>query len=550
MGRITPRQLYEMMEKETIPCNLCGSTDHLPVFSRERMETDSVICRRCGFLFTNPRPTQEEINKFYRRNYRKSDLNQNNGIKGYEEGSSVYKRAAWLYEIAQKKFDERSIHSPAVLDVGCGSGIVLHLFRTRMPESRLHGIEPSPTYGNYAREKNNADIYAGDIESFAREKADKRGFFDLVTMNHVLEHLYEPVNKLKLLRDFLKPDGLVLLQVPNPFSPDCPSALRMFHIAHVNQFSPQTLRMTFQLAGFSVLEEIPSNPRVTTLLCQKAADFLPVPQIRPISSGQVNRLSASIRGKVMAEMRLKNPFERSLKDRTLHFAFGYFRHRLNDAMLRRLIEGQKTLIVNSAASAFSLAQLPADVKILACDHAAGLCADEKFTRTLDLYLCSKRVLKRKQLKQLFAKIRAQVFLSDDLSFIRRRKDLKRAYACLLYDDGMDDFYINRLFGAAEVQKLRQRNNRPVSPPFRLLQIALHYGAREVYLCGVDFTEKRYAWEGQEPGLRYSDSDENFLKVVSRKFKNVFNLSAQSPVSDYLPFKNVLSIPNPEKIFMS
>ena len=76
--------------------------------------------------------------------------------------------------------------------------------------------------------------------------------FDVVTLNHVLEHLLQPVATLADIRKrFLRSGGSVIIEVPDisyvrrgDFSP--------FHIQHVNYFTPQTLTRACNSAGLAV----------------------------------------------------------------------------------------------------------------------------------------------------------------------------------------------------------------------------------------------------------------------------------------------------------
>jgi SAM-dependent methyltransferase len=102
------------------------------------------------------------------------------------------------------------------------------------------------------------DITLKDIPKGARffnslaaiTRAKKR--FDVVTLNHVLEHLLDPVETLADIRKrFLRPGGSVIIEVPDisyvrrgDFSP--------FHIQHVNYFTPHTLSRTCNRAGLAV----------------------------------------------------------------------------------------------------------------------------------------------------------------------------------------------------------------------------------------------------------------------------------------------------------
>lgn len=96
-----------------------------------------------------------------------------------------------------------------VLDVGCGSGQFLTLARLLgwMP----YGIEPDAAAAAVARAQG-CDILARDVREL---DARYEQLFDVVTLSHVIEHLYDPVDTLRHCLRVLKPGGQIWLETPN-----------------------------------------------------------------------------------------------------------------------------------------------------------------------------------------------------------------------------------------------------------------------------------------------------------------------------------------------
>lgn len=97
-----------------------------------------------------------------------------------------------------------------LLDVGCGNG----LFLAHMQNFgwQVSGIEPDPDAVRSARERYGLqDIYIGSLENVEI----KKNSFDAVTMNHVIEHLPDPVQTLKQCWYVLRPGGQLVLTTPN-----------------------------------------------------------------------------------------------------------------------------------------------------------------------------------------------------------------------------------------------------------------------------------------------------------------------------------------------
>ncbi len=75
---------------------------------------------------------------------------------------------------------------------------------------------------------------------------------DLVTLSHVLEHIYDPPVSLKAVRDALAPGGHFLMEVPCLISPErCPPG--MFTMEHVNYFERTALTNLLGQAGLEVI---------------------------------------------------------------------------------------------------------------------------------------------------------------------------------------------------------------------------------------------------------------------------------------------------------
>jgi len=267
----TSQQIYNQMKKEAVVCPICKRNDYEQALDQDRynMGLKTVICNSCGFIFTNPRPIQEEMKHFYETTYRQFYTGADHPERDYLENSSRYVRAQRIFSFVRPFLIETGMTSPSVLDVGCGSGILLHFFREYSPTSQLYGIEPGKHYAEFAGEKNQAEIFHGEVDAFISRASQIDEPCDIITLNHVLEHLYNPVERLIDLRLLIKGNGLLLIEVPNLLSPDWTDKNKIFHIAHISHFTTTTLRRSIRTAGFEVLKYTTDTPRVMTFLCKK-----------------------------------------------------------------------------------------------------------------------------------------------------------------------------------------------------------------------------------------------------------------------------------------
>lgn len=136
-----------------------------------------------------------------------------------------------------------------VLDIGCGSGGYLAFLASLGWD--CYGVEPGPNSRAYARDALRLNVHSGPLDACGFED----GFFDLVTMWHVIEHLPNPPEVLREIHRILKPNGLLFLRTPNVEGLEA----RVFRgnwygldpPRHLYLFSPRTLRMLLEREGFT-----------------------------------------------------------------------------------------------------------------------------------------------------------------------------------------------------------------------------------------------------------------------------------------------------------
>jgi SAM-dependent methyltransferase len=100
-----------------------------------------------------------------------------------------------------------------VLDVGCGSGVVLYNLRDKYEE--LHGLELSSERVRTAEmtlEGLRAEIRTGNIEA-GIDYPD--GAFDTIVLSDVIEHIVNLWPAMEEMKRLLRPGGQVVLSTPN-----------------------------------------------------------------------------------------------------------------------------------------------------------------------------------------------------------------------------------------------------------------------------------------------------------------------------------------------
>ncbi len=167
-----------------------------------------VECSRCRLIRLNPQPSPEELPKYYPPSYW-FDPSQSAADRLEE----TYRRFVLRDHI---RFVRRALAASGgkgvVLDVGCGGGLFLGMLGGR--GARVVGLDFSLDAAGVAWRKQNVPAVCASLSRapFAP------GACAVVTMFHVLEHLYDPTSYVESARDLLQPNGRLIIQVPNAAS--------------------------------------------------------------------------------------------------------------------------------------------------------------------------------------------------------------------------------------------------------------------------------------------------------------------------------------------
>jgi len=200
---------------EFVNCILCGIGDTKILFSKKDKfgisteEFNIVECKRCGLLYINPRPSIEEMNKFYPETYSwKETLEADSSLAKLVRRLEKSYRYHLLKDEVSKVIKFTGKTSGRVLDIGCGTGDRLEVFRRKGFET--FGVEPSDS-ADYGREYLKLNIIKGDL--FSANFPEQ--FFDIITLYNVLEHTHNPVDVCNGVYRVLKEDGFLIIQLPN-----------------------------------------------------------------------------------------------------------------------------------------------------------------------------------------------------------------------------------------------------------------------------------------------------------------------------------------------
>ncbi len=236
----------ELQATEIVECPLCGLAPE--PFAVDYQGFQLCRCRRCRLEFVSPRLAFEELaEKIYTDSY----------FSGLGSAAHLSETHKHQFSLQLDSYSRLLGGSGKILDIGCGDGSFLQYARQLGWDIFGVDIALSPDAHSL-----NCPLWEGRLQeiNFGATR------FDVIRLNHVLEHTQNPPAELSRARALLEPGGIIHISVPNmaglsPVLKSIQSRLRLKrhrwrHYAamhHLFFFSPETLRLVIETAGLRVL---------------------------------------------------------------------------------------------------------------------------------------------------------------------------------------------------------------------------------------------------------------------------------------------------------
>ncbi len=245
---------YEKATFEEIPCAICKGTSFFTLARRSKnnLKATTVMCRKCGLIFINPRMSAKDYDDYYKYHYRKD----RDAIKGSsnEEDLELNWRHALEFGKGIVKTMGQFLKDGLTIDVGSSTGGVLAGLKELRPNLEILGIEPSLSESEYAN-THGVKTITKIFEDYVKENQEANGSAQNVLCVQSLNHLLDPAGFLEWSHKVLKEGGHIFLAVKN-FKHQVRRAGGVeggIQIDHVYMFTPETLKLLVESRGFEVV---------------------------------------------------------------------------------------------------------------------------------------------------------------------------------------------------------------------------------------------------------------------------------------------------------
>jgi 2-polyprenyl-3-methyl-5-hydroxy-6-metoxy-1,4-benzoquinol methylase len=200
-------------------------------------------------LETFPQPSLEKLSQYY---------NSEDYISHTDNKRNLFEQVYQLVKLISLKRKLKLINSfpsneKRLLDVGCGTGDFLKI--SQKNNWKVFGIEPNEKARQIANQKTDNSVFG--IEQLFKFNANS---FDVITLWHVLEHLPRLEEHLSILHKLLKPNGTLIIAVPNFKSYDAQYYKGFWaaydvprHLWHFSKHSISKLVACYKMKVFEIL---------------------------------------------------------------------------------------------------------------------------------------------------------------------------------------------------------------------------------------------------------------------------------------------------------
>lgn len=207
-----------------------------------------VGCERCGLVFTHPQPTDTELERYYGTSEGWEQRIDGDGEEFSETEAKLaikHERHRHELQLLGPLLDPGTIRR--ALDFGCGLGAWLDVLKEN--GWKTHGLEPGPRQRGVAGRNHHM------IEEVPAEP-----LYGLVVLNHVVEHLRDPLSVLHRLAEATVPGGYLFVSVPDLGRLGEHGKWNYVKSEqHICSYTAASLGSLLALAGFRLVDKFDAN---------------------------------------------------------------------------------------------------------------------------------------------------------------------------------------------------------------------------------------------------------------------------------------------------
>jgi 2-polyprenyl-3-methyl-5-hydroxy-6-metoxy-1,4-benzoquinol methylase len=261
--------------RDVATCPICGGSSQSTIY-RSNIDFEKIArgdvrpygahysinqCNGCGLMLSNPVFVEEQVKRLY-------EQAETTNVNADEE-DNVRRTMRNYYRLVQPFLTCKD----KMLDIGCDLGFLLEA-ASKDGFVELHGIEPNPLARRRAEKIPGAEI----TEKFYEEQYYPEESFDLISLIHVLDHVYNPQEVLGRAYSQLKPGGILIAVVHNV---ECllgrllGERFPVFNLYHHYFFSKKTLRALAESVGYQVKDVVDTKNCFSLKFFTKKFPFLP-----------------------------------------------------------------------------------------------------------------------------------------------------------------------------------------------------------------------------------------------------------------------------------
>jgi len=242
-----------------VNCPACGGIGDLFF---EKYGFNHKLCRNCKTIFCSPRPTEELLDIYY---------NQYESLKMWTKllletdlDRKILQHEPRVNKIISAMSQKREKNGGIAVDIGAGSGAFSNCLKKSKYFSKIIALDLSEDCVSVCK-KNGLDAVCGTIWDLNDNSVD------LICMNDLIEHLFDPLNFLKKCHKILRNGGYISIATPNGegfdfklLEKDTENITPPEHLNYFNCFSINSL---LERAGFNtVILETPGKLDVEIIL--------------------------------------------------------------------------------------------------------------------------------------------------------------------------------------------------------------------------------------------------------------------------------------------